>query len=351
MGLGTIHFFKRYWLWLSCGIGCTVFFVACSAVLVFTPPLGEKAFYPQVFVVSKGDTIREVAESLAAEHLISSPSLFIVINELIGGKILWGSYYIADPKSIYIYAKDFYTGSKNAHLQRVVVPEGSNLYAIAEIFEKTFPHFDREAFERVALEHHGYLYPDTYFLASDDVVAEQLVAIMAETFSRRTQDLFDSYEGDLTRDEIVTLASIVELEAHRWEDRRRIARVLFNRLDINLPLQVDVSFLFISGKNTFMLSRADLRVNDPSNTYKYAGIPPIPITNPSRRAIEAVLDPAETDAIFFLADFYGNTYFSRTYAEHLRKKELYIDSVLRASSDAESSDDVDDEDESDTDDL
>ena len=99
-----------------------------------------------------------------------------------------------------------------------------------------------------------------------------------------------------------------------------------------MPLQVDVSFLFIEGKNTFQLSRDDLNSNDPSNTYKYAGIPPIPITNPSRSSIEAVMNPTKTDALYFLADFYGNTYYSRTLGEHLHKKGKYIDSVRQKSS-------------------
>ena len=299
-------------------------------MLIFIPPFeNDDVFYPQVFVVSEGENVRSVAESLREKGLIHSPTLFIAINSIIGGKIRWGSYHFAEPISIVSLARDLYVGDRNTYIHRVVIPEGSNLYEIADIFEKEFPHFEREAFEEAAINSHGYMYPDTYFLADDDIRTERLISIMTETFNRRTGDLLKSYTGDLTRDEIITLASIVELEAHRFDDRRRIAGVLFNRLNINLPLQVDVSFLFISGKDTFSLSRDDLNTVDPSNTYKYAGIPPIPITNPSRKSIEAVLNPTESEYLFFLADFYGNTYFSETYEEHLRKKAVHIDSVVR----------------------
>ena len=99
---------------------------------------------------------------------------------------------------------------------------------------------------------------------------DTLIQVMKKTFNLRTADLFDSYKGNLTKDEIVTLASIVELEAYRQEDRQKIASVLFNRLAADLRLQVDVSFRFISGKHTFQLKhRSDLKVDDPSNTYKY----------------------------------------------------------------------------------
>ena len=129
-------------------------------------------------------------------------------------------------------------------------------------FSKEFTRFDNEAFQEEALERHGYLYPDTYLFAEEDISPENLIEIMTETFKRRTDDLFASYTGDLSRDELVTLASIVELEASRQDDRRRIASVLFNRLEQGVPLQVDVSFLFISGKHTFKLSREDLAEDD-----------------------------------------------------------------------------------------
>ena len=189
--------------------------------------------------------------------------------------------------------------------------------------------FDRVAFLGIALERHGYLYPDTYFFTHDHVFSEHFVETMSENFMRRTDDLFSSYIGDLSKDEIITLASIVELEASRFEDRRAIAGVLFNRLALNTPLQVDVSFLFINDKNTFQLSGRDLASDDPSNTYKYAGIPPIPITNPSRASIEAVMNPLESDNLYFLADYYGNTYYSRTYEEHLAKRRKYIGSIQK----------------------
>ncbi len=308
--------------------GVAAFSVLCVGILLFSAPLEKDAFYPQVFVVSKGESIRSVAESLRERHLISSPSLFILVNYAVGGKILYGSYHFSEPKGMLSRARELYFGENNTLLHRVIIPEGSNLYDIADVFEDRFPAFNREKFEADALEKHGYLYPDTYFLANDDIQrTDQIIDIMTETFNSRAGDLLATYRGDFSRNEIITLASIVELEAHRQDDRRRIAGVLFNRLEQGLPLQVDVSFLFISGKDTFDLSRTDLSTSDPSNTYKYRGIPPIPITNPSREAIEAVLDPIPSDDLFFLADFYGTTHFSETYEEHLRKKYKYIDRV------------------------
>ena len=302
------------------------FAILCVGVLLFTPPVSSNVIYPQVFVVSEGENIREVAESLQKERIVSSASLFVLANYALGGKILWGSYYFSEPVSIFALAERMYTGTKDYPFKKITIPEGSNAYEIADIFGKHFPNFNKEDFEKTALREHGYLYPDTYFLANDDARTDTLIQVMKKTFNLRTADLFDSYKGNLTKDEIVTLASIVELEAYRKEDRRKIASVLFNRLAADLRLQVDVSFRFISGKHTFQLSRSDLKVDDPSNTYKYKGIPPVPIGNPSRDAIEAVLKPIPSDNLYFLADKDGVTYFSKTYEEHLRKKAKYVDS-------------------------
>ena len=310
------------------GVSIFLFLMVCFIVFFFMPPLGA-IHYPQVFIVSRGETVRAIGEDLRRRNVINSPSLFILSNYVFGGKIVWGSYHFSEPHGVFFHARDLYFGDRNMPLRKVRIPERSDAYRMADIFEKEFTSFDREEFLEAALDTHGYLYPDTYLFAYDYVSANHLIEIMTETFNQRTDDLFASYTGDFTRDEIVTLASVVELEASRFVDRRKIAGVLFNRLAIHMPLQVDVSFLFIDDKHTFQISREDLESDDPSNTYKYAGIPPIPITNPSRASIEAVMDPIDSDALYFLADFYGNTYYSATYAEHLRKKEKYIDSVLR----------------------
>ena len=293
-------------------------------MLLFLPPF-EDIYYPRVFIVAEGESVNAIAQKMREERIIISPFLFTVTNYLFGEKIIRGSYHFLSPTGTFFRARDLYTGQKNAPLKKIIITERSNLYHIADTFEKYFNNFDKDEFLEKALEYHGYLYPDTYFFTEDSASPEYLIEIMTATFRRRTNDLFATYTGPLSRDEVVTLASIVELEASRQTDRRKIAGVLYNRLEHGVPLQVDVSFLFISGKHTFNLSRKDLASDDPSNTYKYEGIPPIPITNPTRKSIEAVMYPEESDNFYFLADRYGNTYYSETYQEHLVKKAKYVD--------------------------
>src|SRR3989344_2430003 len=104
-----------------------------------------------------------------------------------------------------------------------------------------------------------------------------------------------------------------------------IAGVLWNRLDEGMLLQVDAAFLYFLGKATFQLTTADLESDSPYNTYRYKGLTPGAIGNPSLNSILAAVTPVKHQYLYYLADKNGITHYSKTYAEHLRKKRLYID--------------------------
>ena len=120
--------FRRYRLYYI--VGGVLFCTLCLGILLFVPPRSD-VHYPQVFVVSEGKTIREIAHELHDQQIIVSPTLFIVANYLFGGKILWGSYHLYEPRNTFFLAREMYYGNKNMPLRRVTVPEESNLYALA----------------------------------------------------------------------------------------------------------------------------------------------------------------------------------------------------------------------------
>ena len=125
-------------------------------------------------------------------------------------------------------------------------------------------------------------------------------------------------------DDVVVMASLLEKEANEFKDRRKIAGVLWKRLEIGMPLQVDATFVYFLGKNTFELTLADLQTESPYNTYINKGLPPTAIANPGLDSLRAAVTPDENDYFFYLADYDGVTHFSETYAEHLRKKRKYL---------------------------
>ncbi|MBI3075161.1 MAG: endolytic transglycosylase MltG, partial [Parcubacteria group bacterium] len=149
---------------------------------------------------------------------------------------------------------------------------------------------------------------------------------MRENFFKKIKPL-ETAIGDSGKNlhEILTMASLLEEEARAADTRRLIAGILWRRLKIGMPLQVDATFMYINGKNTFELTLEDLADDSsPYNTYTHKGLPPGPITNPGLDSIVAALYPKENPYLFYLADLSGTTYYSRTFDEHKEKKFRYL---------------------------
>lgn len=170
----------------------------------------------------------------------------------------------------------------------------------------------------------GYLFPDTYTVF-ENVTSQELIDMMiANLESRITEETKEKIAAsDLSFYEILTLASIIEKEVAKPEDRRIVAGIFLNRLEDEYLLQSDATVNFITGKNTTRASFDDLSVQSPYNTYLFPGLPPGPIANPSIDAIEAVVNPIETDYYYFLTTLENETIFSTTLEEHTENTYKY----------------------------
>ncbi|WP_100372009.1 endolytic transglycosylase MltG [Bacillus sp. FJAT-45037] len=175
---------------------------------------------------------------------------------------------------------------------------------------------------RYALE--GYLFPARY----DFIEAEPSIETIIEAMLDRTQETFDQFASQLedseyTAHEILTLASIIEREAQTSEDRYKISGVLYNRLEQDMPLQVDPTVAYAIGEHLYMTTYKNLEIDSPYNTYRYRGIPIGPIANPGQDAIQAAFEPENTDYLFFYARYSGEVIYNETYAEHDRTHQQY----------------------------
>ncbi|MCM8770232.1 MAG: endolytic transglycosylase MltG, partial [Candidatus Omnitrophica bacterium] len=144
--------------------------------------------------------------------------------------------------------------------------------------------------------------------------------------------LYGQNKPELTDEEIrkvVIVASMVEKEAEVDSERPIIASVIYNRLKKRLPLQICATVEYALGFHKARLSRQDLRVKSPYNTYLHRGLPPGPICNPGKKSLQAALYPAKTNYLFFVTKGDGTHHFSETYAEHAGAIRLYLDSPLR----------------------
>ncbi len=163
----------------------------------------------------------------------------------------------------------------------------------------------------------GYLFPARY----DFVDADPSIEVIVNSMLERTQAVLDEFSSELEESEhsiheIMTLASIIEREARTSEDRYLISGVLYNRLSRNMPLQVDPTVAYALGEHRYMTTYEDLKVDSPYNTYMHEGLPVGPIANPGKDAIQAAIQPQETDYLYFYARYNGEVIYSNTYEEH-----------------------------------
>jgi len=172
----------------------------------------------------------------------------------------------------------------------------------------------------------GYLFPDTYYLSKGQQSETEIIRMMVERHFQIFKELEENspiYPALLTHHECVTLASIVEKETGLAAERGLVAGVFLNRLKKGMRLQADPTVRYGLDKEAGPLSRADLKISSNYNTYIIPGLPPGPISNPGRAAIKAVLFPAETEFLYFVAKDDKSHQFSRTLKEHNRAVSKY----------------------------
>jgi UPF0755 protein len=169
----------------------------------------------------------------------------------------------------------------------------------------------------------GFLFPDTYALAWA-IEPETAIRTMVARFREQSASLAEiRLAAGLTEVEMVTLASLIEKETGRAEERPLIAGVFHNRLRLGMPLQSDPTVIYGLEKFGRSLTRGDLSDRSPYNTYTHAGLPPGPIANPGRAALEAAVSPAVTDALYFVSRNDGSHEFSANLADHNRAVRRY----------------------------
>ncbi len=276
--------------------------------------------------IKKGMPLSKISMQLKKAGVIRSELLFESFVTTLSGDsgALSGDYFFPKPLSSWSVARKITKGDFGLIPVRITILEGSTIYDIARLFQKKFPDFDSVEFLKIVESKEGYLFPDTY-LFLPNVKADQVARQMEENFKQK----IDSIKEQIVKfnkplKDIITMASILEKEARTIKARRMISGILWNRIRIGMPLQVDAVFPYINGKNTYTLTLKDLKIDSPYNTYKYKGLPAGPISNPSLDAIEATVNPTKTKNLYYLSDKRGNTYYSKTFDGHKKNRRLHL---------------------------
>lgn len=171
----------------------------------------------------------------------------------------------------------------------------------------------------------GFLFPDTYNLEENPQLHSIVEKMLSNFDEKLTDPMIAKFKADgRTLYDIVRMASLLEKEVQTHEDMQIVAGILWKRLDIGMPLQVDATLLYITGKKGSELTNMDKLIDSPYNTYLYLGLTPTPINNPGLNAIKASIYPVKNDYLFYLSTPKGETIFSKTLEEHNENKRKYL---------------------------
>ncbi len=306
--------------------------LAAFAYIVFIPHFSDE----RIVNIRPGDTARVIATKLSDAEIIRSRTMFIVLVKLrkADRDLKTGSYIFGGHANLWQAVSRLREGKSEAIV--ITFPEGLSLFKTLKKIDRSglMPYDSLMAaarnpqliarltgFEVPSLE--GFLYPETYSF-SIDLSADSILAIQTTEFFKRLDKAEIDAKAIPDFYSKLILASIIEKEAGPESERPLIAGVFMNRMARGMRLQSCPTVDYIlepKGVKRSVLTYKDTQIDSPYNTYRYLGLPPTPIANPSIESILAVLNPKPSPYLYFFADRKGKNVFSRSYEEHLAKQK------------------------------
>ena len=293
-------------------------------------------------IIPFGSSVWDIADILKEKALIESQYAFVfgAWRDQLRGEFHAGTFFV--PPHITAREVAFLLAKEEREVKekdiRITFPEGWTAQQMAERlnannlpgdeflklfenpsqFQETYP-FLGNIPEEGTLE--GFLFPDTYFFDRESS-AEKIITTLLETFENKIILSYgEEFEGRGGLFEVITLASIIEGEVRGSQERKVVSGIFLKRLDIGMALQSDATLTYVLDEKKIQHNAEDLATNSLYNTYKHTGLPPGPVSNPSRDAIEAAVFPEESNYLYFLSDpKTGMTYFAQDFEEHKRNK-------------------------------
>ncbi len=271
------------------------------------------------FIIESGMTLRQVVEKLHSEKIVKNPTAFLYISQLIKGidpKVRYGEYFFEKNTSYYKILHKLTKG--NIFFRKLTIAEGLSSDSALKTIDVANGLIGQTP-EKIK---EGTILPETYFYSYNDTKAG-IVKRMQDSMQKTVDELWEKRDMTIpvkTKEQAIILASIVEKETGLSEERPKVASVFVNRLRKGMKLQSDPTIIYSFTFGDKSLERpirmSDIQNNSPFNTYHIFGLPPAPICNPGLASIKAVLNPIQTDLIYFVASGRGDHLFSSTLQEH-----------------------------------
>ncbi|HBA46080.1 hypothetical protein A2W67_03790 [Candidatus Nomurabacteria bacterium RIFCSPLOWO2_02_40_28] len=297
------YFYANRFLFYVFGI---IAFFIFSYVLLFSPPSNFPA--GTTLKISEGDSLHSVSYKLKADHIIRSRTVFEAFVILFGSelRVRTADYYFENKLPVYEIARRISRGQHNMAPVVATIPEGFDTGQIADAFTSKLSNFSKDRFLSEAKSLEGYLFPDTYFFLSTDTEMD-VIKSMRENFDKKILLLKPAIAlSKKSEKEIITMASLIEREGkgeiRGQTDRVFISGILWKRLSMNMPLQVDAA----------------------PSTYKSRGLPEAPIANPGLESIKAALYPKSSPYLYYLHDKNGLIHYAKSFSEHRQNILKYL---------------------------
>ena len=294
--------------------------------------------------IPQGATTRDIASILKENGIIGSELSFRIKSRFSGadGTYNYGTFYLSKNMDTDQIISTLQGASQSSDTMRLTIPEGYTARQIAALVDEmgivtgddfinemnngTFDYAFLEGIPKRDYYLEGYLFPDTYFLSGNET-AHDIISMMLDRFEQvYNEDINDALAStDYTLDQIITIASMVESEAKLDEERPTIAGVIYNRLDIDMPLQIDSTVQYALATRNEVVTESDLQVDSPYNTYQNTGLPAGPICNPGEASILAALNPEEHNYYYYVLKEQGGSehHFAENYDDFLEAKAQY----------------------------
>lgn len=279
-------------------------------------PVRSKSSQEAVFVIPKGQGVKQIASRLKQAKLIKDELIFrlLVDRKALSGGLQAGDFRLSQAMNLETIIETLTHGSLDFW---ITFPEGLRAEEYSERLAAKSEIIPSE-FLTAAKPDEGKLFPDTY-LIPQNASAEDVVNLLTATFAKKSPN---------TDKQTLILASLIEREAKHEADRPLVASVLHNRLKLGMALQIDATVQYILGKpgNWWPkdLTREQLKTPSLFNTYLHPGLPPAPICNPGLSSLRAALNPAQTDYLYYLSDSGGYNHYATTLEEHNANVVKYL---------------------------
>ncbi len=284
-------------------------------------------------IIEPGSTAQDIAQKLTEKKLIRSSWHFRVLvrQQQLSTQLQNGTFTLSPGMNLSQIAQRLTQGSDS---EKVTLKEGWRATEMGEYLAEILPNFivDSPEFKSECLNYEGYLFPETYFVPREYTTTQMCKLLRKQYGDVVTMEMReDMHQAGYSEEEIITLASIIEREAKDPEDMKVVAGILHNRLEIGMPLQVDATLQYIkaydANRKTWWSPplASDKQLDSPFNTYLHNGLPPAPICNPGKHAINAATYPTESEYLYYISSADGSKMlFAKTYEEHQQNIEQYL---------------------------